>query len=88
MGKASRLRRERDEAKAQAQAEPKIIGTIKINILEGGGVNVEGPIANIPFMLESYGKGLMAFAQFIKDQTEGKVDIPRILTPGPGLIVP
>lgn len=70
---------------AQKQ-EIKSIGVITINILENGGVNVDGNIKDAALNMQVIGKALVALGTFAANEAK-RERTKRILTPTPGIIL-
>jgi len=81
MGKAHRLR------EMKATEKPTILGTISINLLSDGNVNVSGPLQDPATVGNAFGKAIHALILWHTQQAKGEND-KRILMPGQGLMLP
>ena len=66
MGKGMRNKEER------AAAEPKVIGTIAVNLLSDGKVTVSGPIGDPSLVCNTISKMIHALIQFYTQQAKDK----------------
>jgi len=71
MGEATRIKKEREAA------QPKVMATISINILDNGDVTVSGPIQDPIMVMDTFSKAFAALTQFYV-QNKG-VEPKRIL---------
>ena len=80
MGKAARIKEERQE-----QQGPKVLNSVRFDILSDGHVSVSGPIANAAFVMQTLSKGLNALAGYYAQEQE---KASPIIQPKPGLVLP
>ena len=82
MGKGQRLKAVRQE-----EQKPQIIGTIAINLMSDGNVNVSGPITDPGTVGTAIGQAIHALIVWHAQEAK-KGNEKRIVTPGVGLILP
>jgi phosphoribosyl-dephospho-CoA transferase len=66
------------------QKDPKVLGTVTIDVLDNNSVTVNGPINQPALILDIFSKAMAAVAQHIAKQESKLIAAPppKIVTPG------